>query len=146
MWISIIKTSNGLSINGNKLPSLFFNHNVSTLYSKNINANFRKYYLIPCPITKFGIIAHVILIIAHVYPVIAHVLPLAAHCSRLIAHVLASLLWTDVPLEEKYPTFDTSIIFQAVVRLSGRRFNNLFFCNHQISLKKIINSLSSSTW
>jgi len=44
-----------------------------------MSANFRKYYLKPCPITKFGIIAHV--------------LPLTAHCSRLIAHVLASLLY-----------------------------------------------------
>jgi hypothetical protein len=49
-----------------------------------MNANFRKYYLKPCPITKFCIIAHVLLLIAHV-------LPLTAHCSRLIAHVLASL-------------------------------------------------------
>ena len=43
-----------------------------------MSANFRKYYLKPCLITKFGIIAHV--------------LPLTAHCSRLIAHVLASLV------------------------------------------------------
>jgi hypothetical protein len=83
VWISIIKTNNELSIYGNKLHWFFFNHNASTLYSKNMNANFRKYYLIPCLITKFGIIAHVILLIAHV-------LPLTAHCSRLIAHVLAS--------------------------------------------------------
>jgi hypothetical protein len=45
-----------------------------------------------CPITKFGIIAHVLPLITHVLPLIAHVLPLTAHGSRLIAHVLASLL------------------------------------------------------
>jgi hypothetical protein len=56
-----------------------------------MSANFRKHYLKPCPITKFGIIAHVLLLIAHVLPLIAHVLPLTAHCSQLIAHVLASL-------------------------------------------------------
>ena len=42
-----------------------------------MNANFRKHYVKPFPITKFGIIAHVLLLIAH--------------CSWLIAHVLASL-------------------------------------------------------
>ena len=38
-----------------------------------------------CPITKFGIITHML-------PLIAHVLPLTIDCSWLIAHVLASLL------------------------------------------------------
>ena len=80
MWISIIKTNNELSIHGNKFPSFFFSQNASTFYSlnyKNVSANFRKYFLKPCPLTKFGIIAHV--------------LPLTAHCSWLITHVLASL-------------------------------------------------------
>jgi hypothetical protein len=49
-----------------------------------MSANFRKYYLKPCPITKFGIIAHVLLLIAHV-------LLLTAHRSLLIAHKIASL-------------------------------------------------------
>ena len=31
-----------------------------------MSANFRKHYLKPCPITKFGIIAHVLPLIAHV--------------------------------------------------------------------------------
>jgi hypothetical protein len=37
-------------------------------------ANLKKYYLKLCPITKFGIIAHVLLLIAHVLPLTAHVL------------------------------------------------------------------------
>jgi hypothetical protein len=59
-----------------------------------MSANFRLYYLKPYPITKFGIIADVLLLIAHVLPLTAHVLPLIAHCSRLIAHVLASVCWS----------------------------------------------------
>jgi hypothetical protein len=100
----MIKTNNGLNIHGNKLPSFFFNRNESTLYSKNMSANFRKYYLKPCPITKFGIIAHVLLLIAHVLPLTAYVLPLTAHCSRLIAHVLASLLPTYVQFDNERRT------------------------------------------
>ena len=50
-----------------------------------MSVNFRKYYLKLYPITKFGIVVHVLLLIAHV-------LPLTAHCSRLIAYVLASLM------------------------------------------------------
>jgi hypothetical protein len=84
MLQELTKTNNGLSIHGNKLPSFFFNRNASTLYSKNMSANFRKYYLKPCPITKFGIIAHVLLLIAHV-------LLLTAHRSLLIAPKIASL-------------------------------------------------------
>ena len=56
-----------------------------------MNANFRNYYLKPCPITKFGIIAHVLSLISHVLLLTAHVLPITAHRSLLVAHKIASL-------------------------------------------------------
>ena len=80
MWISIIKTNNRLNIHGNEFPSFFFNKDASTLYSKNMSANYRKHYLKSCPLTKFGIIAHML-------PLIAHVLASLELATHLHGHV-----------------------------------------------------------
>jgi hypothetical protein len=71
MWIFIIKTNNGLSIHGNKFPSFLFDYDANTLYSKNMNSKFRKHYLKLCPLTKFGIIVHMLPLIAHVFSLTA---------------------------------------------------------------------------
>jgi hypothetical protein len=52
------------------------------------------YTLNPCVFTKFGFIAHMLLLIAHVLLLIAHVLLLTAHRSLLVAHKIASLMVT----------------------------------------------------
>ena len=58
-----------------------------------MSANFRKYYLKPCPITKFGIIAHVLSLISHVLLLTAHVFTAHRSPSLLVAHKIASLQW-----------------------------------------------------
>ena len=91
VWIIIIKINYKLiifgSIYGNRHSSFFFFKMLvwcDWKIAKKMNANFRKWTLKLCLISKFDIITHVLPLIAHVLPPTTHVLPLAVQYSLLV--------------------------------------------------------------